>query len=419
MLILLLLFYVAGGNAADSCSCDQLESCNLQLEEIAVQLDCYRDMTTALLGQVSDIDAKNNAGDTLLLIARNGLSGVAEQILDNNSTAINLQDLLFTDADSYRVKHFTVFVTLNPEYAQLLEDKENCSDLCRSLVFTSFQQWLETAGPRLEALETTTRAAMVELAMVAVTSTTPLTTISPRPPSTSPSPAPTTLPTSTPAPVPATSSPSTPTSSSPPTSEPSLLAILESFWSTYRYRLDADTLLHKCLFYIYMLWGALSWLLHFLRVRAITSKVRSQLRIFLALSAQELHTLSVPDELPLRGRLSFTPNRSAGSSCTAAPSVRPAHSAPGLLQVGDGGLLHPLFPWRSIPSVPEFVSRFLLGGDLNVTEQQLVDSGLYQDQKYLGDITIRFLSRGSDRYNNPTGDDTLVTTFGSGSIRSV
>ena len=43
-------------------------------------------------GQVSDIDAKNNAGDTLLLIARNGLSGVAEQILDNNSTAINLQE---------------------------------------------------------------------------------------------------------------------------------------------------------------------------------------------------------------------------------------------------------------------------------------------------------------------------------------
>ena len=295
---------------------------------------------------------------------------------------------MYPDQTFYTAKHFGVFVALHPKYSDLLADKTSCSDLCRSIVFTLYLQWLESAGPLLDHVERTTKAAMTELVKAAVTSSTPMPWTTVPPPATTASPPPTSPPpTTTSPPPPATTASPPPTSS--PASNSSFLDRIVSSWSDYTYHRDPDTIVHKCLFYLTLLKSVCSWLSHFLRVRSLTSRVRSQLHSFLAVSSQEL-TLPVPRPSRRRRRLHSTPNRTpvprVGSRpASSAPTAAPA---PMLLQVGDGGFVHPLFPWRSISGLPEGVARWLLGGQMNVTEEQLMESGLCQNQYHLSDISV-------------------------------
>jgi len=185
---------------------------------------------------------------------------------------------------------------------------------------------------------------MTELVIAAVSSTTLST-----PPSTSPPP----------------SDPSSP----PPSDLPSPSSILDrilAWLSKYSYHRDPDVLLHKALFYLTLLRSVFKWLLHFLKVRSLTVRVRSQLRAFLADSSQEM-TLRVPRSSRRRSRRHSTPNRAP-----LAPRVgsRPYSPTP---------LAHPLFPWRSIPGLPDGVARWLLGGHMGVSRQQLMQSMLLQD----------------------------------------
>jgi len=173
------------------------------------------------------------------------------------------------------------------------------------------------------------------------------------------------------------------TLSTSPLTTPSPSSILDrilAWLSKYSYHRDPDVLLHKALFYLTLLRSVFKWLLHFLKVRSLTVRVRSQLRAFLADSSQEM-TLRVPRSSRRRSRRHSTPNRAPLAPRVGSRPHSPtpiAASAP-LLQLADGGFVHPLYPWRSIPGLPDGVARWLLGGHMGVSRQQLMQSMLLQD----------------------------------------
>ena len=214
---------------------------------------------------------------------------------------------------------------------------------------------------------------MTELVIAAVSSTTPST-----PPSTSPLTTPSTPPSTSPSPPP-----------SDPPSPSSILDRILSWLSKYSYHRDPDVLLHKALFYLTLLRSVFKWLLHFLKVRSLTVRVRSQLRAFLADSSQEM-TLRVPRSSRRRSRRHSTPNRAPLAPRVGSRPHSPtpiAASAP-LLQLADGGFVHPLYPWRSIPGLPDGVARWLLGGHMGVSRQQLMQSMLLQDDYNLDEVSV-------------------------------
>ena len=282
---------------------------------------------------------------------------------------------MYPDATFYSAQLFGVFVALHPKYSDLLADKVAYSDLCRSIVYAAYQQWHESVGQLLDHVERTTEAVMTELVNAAVSSTTP----SP-PPSTTSSPPPSTTPS-----PPSSTTPSPPPSTPPPSS---ILDRILSWLSNYSFCRDADSLLHKGLFYLTLLKSACSWSLHFFRVRSLTVRVCSQLCAFLADSSQEM-TLRVPCSSRRRSRRHSTPNRSPAPRVGSRPySPSPIAATAPLLQVGDGGFVHQLFPWRSIPGLPDGVAWWLLGGRMGVTQQQLMQSRLLQDQHNLEDVSV-------------------------------
>ena len=203
---------------------------------------------------------------------------------------------------------------------------------------------------------------MTELVIAAVSSTTLST-----PPSTSPLTTPSTPPSTSPSPPP-----------SDPSSPSSILDRILAWLSKYSYHRDPDVLLHKALFYLTLLRSVFKWLLHFLKVRSLTVRVRSQLRAFLADSSQEM-TLRVPRSSRRRSRRHSTPNRAPLAPRVGSRPHSPLAATAPLLQLGDGGFVHPMFPWRSIPGLPDGVARWLLGGHMGVSRQQLMQSMLLQD----------------------------------------